>query len=357
MTSESLVILVFHRKNHIFSGIGRYCLEILKSTRANYKVFSVWELVLRASGYPAICRSLYYAKNPTNGIPRMILVFADETMCILALIMHLLGVPVAVVIHDVRPLKFYPHNNSILSRFIALTRWIFVSIGLRASLLLELRLIAASATTYIDLQRMKHIRTSPGRLFLLPNVCHDAYISSRALFDVDELRPRNDYTVLLVSSNEHRKRLHLLPEIIATCENVTRFILVTGSIPCELSSACGSKLTVISHASSLTSVYRSADALLHLSEYEGYGRPIMEALLFGLDVVATSETYLLNFSGLPITKISADPHLIAKKLDELACCQFWKPQERLQRAQYALNAYMDGLACVHQGLTDLLSSF
>jgi glycosyltransferase involved in cell wall biosynthesis len=133
-------------------------------------------------------------------------------------------------------------------------------------------------------------------------------------------------SILTVSRGEAYKNLHLIPQILQKLDTDTKWTLITDSqtsANMRLAFADllqGGKLNIIADvgAAQLGEAYQSADLHISLSDYEGFGFPIVESLLAG------SKTAVLGSVGVTdyLTKdlyfdLSQNRHDLSQLADEI----------------------------------------
>jgi glycosyltransferase involved in cell wall biosynthesis len=171
--------------------------------------------------------------------------------------------------------------------------------------------IAVSEATKADL--LKHGIVSPDRVSVVHNGVASAYspfpdpsadAKAACLLPTDS---SDDCWLLSVGSNAPRKRIDLLLKVFASVRRqipTARLARVGGPLtPQQFQIVCDLNLeraiTTLPYldTSTLAAVYRRVALLVHTSEAEGFGLPILEAMACGCPVVASDLPVLREVGG------------------------------------------------------------
>ena len=140
---------------------------------------------------------------------------------------------------------------------------------------------------------------------------------------IERIRATGTVRVVLVAVDRPHKNLHHLLRMAeasrrASVRGRVEFTILSRLEPetAALVSRLGlPNLTVIPRVPRVADVYEANDVLVHPSLYEGFGRPVIEAMSFGLPVVASRIPPLTEIVGTSGTLL--DPGMIEPWLDAL----------------------------------------
>jgi glycosyltransferase involved in cell wall biosynthesis len=143
--------------------------------------------------------------------------------------------------------------------------------------------------------------------YLAADPTFTASADGRAVAECAGLLGTTDPFILFVGTMYRRRRVADLIrafDIVAAKRSDVRLILV-GSDPDReaahglLSAAAADRVTLLPHVeeSALRSLYQACTASVYLSEYEGFGLPVIEAMACGAPVVTSSTASLPEVAG------------------------------------------------------------
>jgi glycosyltransferase involved in cell wall biosynthesis len=193
-----------------------------------------------------------------------------------------------VFIHDLLPLS-HPHLFPLLMR---VRTWIFFTLAIRRATMV----LAVSEFTRCELERLYSLGDDQLRLVRNgPSFPADAYRNA------PNLGAEKRY-VLAVGRIEPRKNVPLLVNAFrqAMLPDDVRLIIVGGhdlnySYRLPEDSRIEQR-TGVSEAQ-LIELYRSASLFVYPSAAEGFGLPLLDALLFGLPVISSNRTAMMEIGG------------------------------------------------------------
>ncbi|HXW67587.1 MAG TPA: glycosyltransferase [Thermoplasmata archaeon] len=191
------------------------------------------------------------------------------------------GARVAVYVHDLRPLS--PFSDRYATRL--MYRHAVARLHGAWRLLVSTRVVAEQlARLGLDPERVRVVPETHG-LGLHPE--HPGRSAAR-IAEEEEIR------VLYVGTDRPYKNLGLVLELAARLARATRprfsFTLLSRLRPASLRRIAAQRLTgvrVISEVESVGAVYDAHDVVVFPSRYEGFGRPLIEAMAYGLPILAS----------------------------------------------------------------------
>jgi glycosyltransferase involved in cell wall biosynthesis len=183
-------------------------------------------------------------------------------------------------VHDVRPLTRYSDHFS--------TRLMFRNVLPRLKRLP--RVIVPS--TFVQ-QELVGLSFDPSIIRVVPETHQLGYHPEHVERLLDRVRNRKETRVLYVGADRPYKNIELVLEVARQMERrdghqytftfVSRFREQTRQRCADL----GLKnVRVLSDVESMSSIYEESDLLVFPSLYEGFGRPLIEAMAYGLPIVA-----------------------------------------------------------------------
>ncbi len=109
------------------------------------------------------------------------------------------------------------------------------------------------------------------------------------------------WNLLYVATDRPHKNIHLFLEILSRLGSRFRGTLVSrlgpGNTKRAAQLALGSRLTVLSDIPRMEATYAGADILVFPSLYEGFGAPLVEAMAFGVPVIARARAAIPETVG------------------------------------------------------------
>ncbi len=210
---------------------------------------------------------------------------------------------VVVQVHDLRPLGRY--SDRLLTR-LAFRR--AVPLLRRAS-----RVLVPSDSVRMELSRLgitsETVRVVPEVSLLPPDPGH-------VLRSVERIRADGVLRVLSVGTDRPYKNLPLLVRLaqrmaqqpgVASRVEFTLVSRLRPSTRSWIDSLSLDNLRLRAGLPSLAEEYDRADVLLQPSRYEGFGRPLVEAMGYGLPIVATDLPVFREVAGTAATYLSPEP--------------------------------------------------
>jgi glycosyltransferase involved in cell wall biosynthesis len=201
--------------------------------------------------------------------------------------------PTTVVkVHDLRPLSPYADRTT--------TRWMF-----RYAMPHLRRVPRILVTTETMARTLGSWGVAPHRVRVVPDTHSLGLHPEHVPTSVERVSSTGKVRVLCVSTDRPYKNLELYLRLIQAMQKRApperfEFTLVsTLREPTRLRVAAlgPGALRVIDSVDDMTSVYAEADVLVHPSLYEGFGRQIVEAMAFGLPVLAVGTPTVAEVLG------------------------------------------------------------
>jgi glycosyltransferase involved in cell wall biosynthesis len=210
----------------------------------------------------------------------------------------------AVTIHDVIPLLFPGHApRSRKARLFPLYRRLMLEVGARADLIITDSLAARADT-------IRHLRIPPDREHKVRAV----YCGVSERFRPPAARPPKDdrtpRSLLYVGRSDPYKSLPTLIHAVAEAAQACAFplVLTIAGTPdprypearqaaAQLGIQDAVRWTGYVSDDDLLALYQQADVLVHPSQYEGFGLPVVEAMACGVPVICSSAGALPEVAG------------------------------------------------------------
>ncbi|MEP9404574.1 glycosyltransferase family 1 protein [Sphingomonas sp. VNH70] len=190
-----------------------------------------------------------------------------------------------VFIHDILPMthpQFFPIVNRIRI-------WIFFSISIARSSLV------VTVSEYTRQQVLRFYRLAPNRVLTILN----GPSFNPACYNLPRLKPANPY-VLAVGRIEERKNIHLLVDAFHKT-NVEANLIVVGAFDLGFKYEFPNDSRIESRKGlgdlSLIELYRGASLFVYPSAAEGFGLPLLDAMLFGVPTIASCLTAMEEIAG------------------------------------------------------------
>lgn len=208
-----------------------------------------------------------------------------------------------VFIHDILPLthpQFFPWQ-------VRLRTAIFFSLAIRRAAMV----IAVSAFTRDEIARVYKLRDD--RLRLIPNgpsFAREIYAAQPS--------GTSDRIILTVGRIERRKNVKLLVEAFQLAQLDDVRLFVVGSHDLDYDYALPDDPMIENKRNlddeALVALYRQASLFVYPSAAEGFGMPLLDALLFGLPVIAADTTALPEVGGALATYFDCEADDAAQRL-------------------------------------------
>ena len=215
--------------------------------------------------------------------------------------------------------------------------------------------IAVSAATRDEI--MRHRLLPPDRVSVIPNGVHPSCSpipDALADAELEKLLPAvggNTIWLLNVGSTMARKRLDVLLRVFASVRREiadVRLLRVGGALTrdqLQLARELGveNAMVVLPSLSRpvLAAAYRRADLLLHTSEAEGFGLPLIEAMACGCPVIASDLPVLREVGGsaaayCPVADVEVWTETVVQLLNErMQASDDWELRRRYSMANSA----------------------
>lgn len=265
------MILIDVSKRYPKTGIGKYC-DYLQSALDSNGSIKIHRMQKHGAKRTVLMDLMLTVKALFNT-----LVLPEERFLYLAFV----GIrPHFIVLHDLRWLEGKGLKSKLLRSGFVLAKK------------LKWRFIAASPTVRAELDSM-HLE---GRVFSLFNCVNEPV---KIKTEIDSLPDQDNFKLIYVGSFEPRKNVARLLALVAENKNVELTIICSPfywekrhqikDIDSQLASL-GSRVNVLVGISDeeLANEYLKSDAYVSLSDFEGFGRPLIEAQSCGLPVIAAS---------------------------------------------------------------------
>ncbi len=203
--------------------------------------------------------------------------------------------PIVTTVHDVIQLFYPPKVRASLAQF-------YLRVVLRSALRRSRVVITVSRTSRRDLINL--FSADPGRLVVIPNGADpELAVETRSASEVEELKEfygLHAPLVLVVANDKPHKNLDVVLRAyhLAVLRHRVpgQLVFVGGVEPSSRLAARAARLGLTDRVrflgrvpqSHLRALYHVAAELLHISLYEGFGLPILEAMGAGLPVVTSN---------------------------------------------------------------------
>lgn len=212
-----------------------------------------------------------------RGISEYVILLADPTLLGIART----GKRTVVKVHDLRALTPYADK--------ATTRIMFDYV------LPRLRLVdRVIVTTQVTARLLAERGLKPDRVRIVPETHGDDLHPEHRVSSLVRIRETQSLRVLCISTDRHYKNLGLLAQVAARLQEM-RAASITFTLVSHLRNATRQainqlrlpNLTVCRSVPSLDPLFESHDVLFFPSRYEGFGMPLLEAMSFGMPIVAS----------------------------------------------------------------------
>jgi glycosyltransferase involved in cell wall biosynthesis len=287
-------------------------LEALKGSPAHVEVYTCLDPSL-AREYPDLGHRVPGYRVPPGGdfergINRLLPVFAHRLRGIQADLVHLWSVQLAAVTRD---------RSNVLITIPDLAKYSTRYYGRIASYLfnrmLPLARRAVGLTCYTEWTRRDIVRVlevPPDRVTVVPPW---AVAQPRPRPQEDAFRPptvEDPWNLLAVAVDRPHKNLGFFLDVLAGLDARFRGVVVTRPRPETVARlrelGLASRVRFVSGIEDLSSLYDDADVLLHPSEYEGFGLPLLEAMARRVPVIASDRTCIPEVVGTGGTTLRLD---------------------------------------------------
>lgn len=187
--------------------------------------------------------------------------------------------PSVMTLHDLSPWKGFPASDRVRQR----TPWL-LKLRLATMIITPTEAVRREAITYFGLP--------PGRVAAVP----EAPLSLKADVKTGVKTGDSPYYLLFVGTVGPRKNLEIVLEAwreVRQSHPVELVIVGRGEVQAEP----GLRHLGPVPDSELPTLYSNAAALVFPSLYEGFGLPVLEAMRFGVPVIASRDAALVEVSG------------------------------------------------------------
>jgi glycosyltransferase involved in cell wall biosynthesis len=150
---------------------------------------------------------------------------------------------------------------------------------------------------------LKHYQIKPGKILVTPEAADRSF---REIDDQNKLEEiKKKYQIkdkFILSVGSIFKRRHL-PEVLAAFEKITeqlpnyQFLIIGRNYTGQKLSGENVLRQDYLEGNDLTSLYNAADLFIYLSDYEGFGLPVLEAMACGTPVITSSLASLPEVAG------------------------------------------------------------
>ena len=284
---------------------------------------------------------LIFLKIKAKEIREDIVILSDPTL------LPLINDPsrVIVKIHDFRPLSKYGDN------FLTRLMYLYIKKKLR-------KINSAIFTTKFVEREAFSFGISPENKFLIPDPVTKCENPSKHIENSLKRIKTGKITVTYIATDRPYKNLDFF---LAICQEFSklekiRFLLVSNIRGERLAYINNnfSNVSYVTNVNDITEIYDQTDILVYPTLYEGFGRPVIEAMSFGIPIVATDiEPMKENGGGKIILCSSQDiqcwkesilyllnqDNYFQKSADSLERFQYFSPVMFEQRVYSMINAF------------------
>lgn len=151
--------------------------------------------------------------------------------------------------------------------------------------------IGVFTTNHMKREAMK-FGINPKRKFIIPEPCKETRNARLHIQESIEKIKQGTLTLTYIATDRPYKNLDLFLRLSDYFRNskTVKFLLVSrlGSKHSKLVKKVYTNVKVLEGLSSMDQVYGLTDVLVYPSKYEGFGRPIIEAMSYGIPVIASN---------------------------------------------------------------------